>query len=166
MISLTACELLVAFRSGPGSLDINRRMCQYVTQILGEITQIFPSLDTHHAMQVFHAIWLVDEQGDHPPPYTIVSPEDVTAGRWRMNDQVAQALGIDPDYAARHLAHYTRRLAEGGKYDLTIWPYHAMLGGIGHALVSAVEEAVFFHGIARHSRPEFQIGRASCRERV
>jgi nicotinamidase-related amidase len=32
-----------------------------------------------------------------------------------------------------------------------------MLGGIGHALVSAVEEAVFFHGIARHSRPEFQV---------
>ena len=32
-----------------------------------------------------------------------------------------------------------------------------MLGGIGHALVSAVEEAVFFHGIARYSRPEFQI---------
>ena len=32
-----------------------------------------------------------------------------------------------------------------------------MLGGIGHALVSAVEEAVFFHGIARESRPEFQV---------
>jgi nicotinamidase-related amidase len=55
------------------------------------------------------------------------------------------------------LAHYTRRLAERGKYDLTIWPYHAMLGGIGHALVSAVEEAVFFHGIARVSSPEFQV---------
>jgi len=74
-----------------------------------------------------------------------------------MNDQVAQALGIDPDYAARHLAHYTRRLAEGGKYDLTIWPYHAMLGGIGHALVPAVEEAFFFHGVARYSNPEFQV---------
>ena len=44
-----------------------------------------------------------------------------------------------------------------GKYELTIWPYHAMLGGIGHALVSAVEEAVFFHGIARYSQPSFQI---------
>jgi len=150
-------ELFVAGRSGTGAVDDNRRLCQFVYRNLGEITQIFPSLDTHHAMQVFHAIWLVDEQGDHPPPYTIVSAEDVTAGRWRMNDQVAQALGIDPDYAARHLAHYTRRLADGGKYDLTIWPYHAMLGGIGHALVSAVEEAIFFHGLARYSNPEFQV---------
>jgi nicotinamidase-related amidase len=32
-----------------------------------------------------------------------------------------------------------------------------MLGGIGHALVSAVEEAIFFHGVARHSRPEFHV---------
>ena len=32
-----------------------------------------------------------------------------------------------------------------------------MLGGIGHALVSAVEEAVFFHSIARASQPDFEI---------
>ena len=70
---------------------------------------------------------------------------------------MADALGLDRDYAERHLAFYTRRLAEGGKYDLTIWPYHAMLGSIGHALVSAVEEAIFFHTIARYSQPEFQV---------
>jgi len=150
-------ELFVAGRSGSGAVDDNRRLCEWVYRNLGSITQILPSLDTHHAIQVFHAIWLVDERGDHPAPYTLVSAEDVATGRWRVNPAVADALGIDMDYADRHLAHYTRRLAEGGKYDLTIWPYHAMLGGIGHALVSAVEEAVFFHGIARHSRPEFQV---------
>jgi nicotinamidase-related amidase len=32
-----------------------------------------------------------------------------------------------------------------------------MLGGIGHALVSAVEEAVFFHCIARDSQTQFEI---------
>jgi nicotinamidase-related amidase len=150
-------ELFVAGRSGTGAVDDNRRLCEFVYRNLGTITQIFPSLDTHHAMQVFHAIWLVDEHGDHPAPYTLVSAEDVKAGRWRMNTAAAEALGIDVDYAERHLAHYTRRLAEGGKYNLTIWPYHAMLGSIGYALVSAVEEAVFFHGIARHSQPDFQV---------
>jgi nicotinamidase-related amidase len=150
-------ELFVAGRSGTGAVDDNRRLCEFVYRNLGTITQIFPSLDTHDAMQVFHAIWLVDEHGDHPPPYTLVSAEEVASGRWKVNEAVADALGIDVEYAKRHLAHYTRRLAEGGKYDLTIWPYHAMLGGIGHALVSAVEEAIFFHGIARHSRPEFHV---------
>jgi nicotinamidase-related amidase len=32
-----------------------------------------------------------------------------------------------------------------------------MLGGIGHALVSAVEEAVFFHCIARESQTQFEM---------
>jgi nicotinamidase-related amidase len=150
-------ELFVAGRSGTGAVDDNRRLCEFVYRNLGTITQILPSLDTHQAMQVFHAIWLCDEEGNHPPPYTLVSAQDVAAGRWRMNTAIAEALGIDAGYAERHLAHYTRRLAEGGKYDLTVWPYHAMLGGIGHALVPAVEEAVFFHGIARRSRPEFQV---------
>ena len=150
-------ELFVAGRSGTGAVEDNRRLCEFVYRNLGTITQIFPSLDTHRAMQVFHAIWLVDAEGNHPEPYTLVSAEDVEAGRWRVNPALSEALGIDADYADRHLAHYTRQLAEGGKYDLTIWPYHAMLGGIGHALVSAVEEAVFFHGIARQSRPDFQV---------
>jgi nicotinamidase-related amidase len=150
-------ELFVAGRSGTGAVDDNRRLCEFVYRNLGAITQILPSLDTHHAMQVFHAIWLIDEHGNHPTPYTLVSAEDVSNGRWKVNPEVAETLGIDVDYAEQHLAHYTRRLAEGGKYDLTIWPYHAMLGGIGHALVSAVEEAVFFHGIARESFPEFQV---------
>jgi nicotinamidase-related amidase len=150
-------ELFVAGRSGTGAVDDNRRLCEFIYRNLGTITQIVPSLDTHHAMQIFHAIWLVDARGNHPAPYTLVSAEDVSSGRWRMNPTVATALGIDVDYAQRHLVHYTRALDEGGKYDLTVWPYHAMLGGIGHALASAVEEAIFFHGIARHSQPEFQV---------
>jgi nicotinamidase-related amidase len=150
-------ELFVAGRSGTGAVDDSRRLAEFVYRNLGTLTQIFPSLDTHHAMQVFHAVWLVDDKGEHPSPYTRVSVQDVEAGRWRLNPTIAAAVGIDLDYAKRHLAHYTLRLAEGGKYDLTIWPYHAMLGGIGHALVSAVEEAVFFHGIARRSQPRFQV---------
>jgi nicotinamidase-related amidase len=150
-------ELFVAGRSGTGAVDDNRRLCEFMYRNLGTISQVFPSLDTHDAMQVFHAIWLVDEHGEHPGPYTLVSASDVEAGRWRINEAAVAAVGIDTGYAERHLAHYTRRLAEGGKYDLTVWPYHAMLGGIGHALVSAVEEAIFFHGVARSSRPEFQI---------
>ena len=150
-------ELFVAGRSGSGAVDDSRRLCEFIYRNLGTITQIFPSLDTHQAMQVFHAIWLVDEQGNHPDPYALISHPGVEAGRWRVNRAVAEALGIGVDYAERHLAHYTRQLAEGGKYDLTIWPYHALLGGIGHALVSAVEEAVFFHGVVRYSQPQFQV---------
>ena len=150
-------ELFVGGRSGTGAVDDNRRLCEFVYRNLGAITQVVPSLDTHQAAQVFHAVWLVDEEGNHPAPYTLVSADDVESGRWRVNPAAAKSRGYEPEYAERVLRHYTRQLAQGGKYDLTIWPYHALLGGIGHALVSAVEEAFFFHAIARYSQPDFQV---------
>jgi nicotinamidase-related amidase len=149
-------ELYVGGRSGTGAVDDNRRLCEFIYRNLDAITQVVPTLDTHQAMQVFHAIWLIDEEGRHPEPHTLISSQDVSAGRWRVDRGVVEALGLDPEYAERHLAHYTNALEATGRYQLTIWPYHAMLGGIGHALVSAVEEAIFFHGIARRSQPDFE----------
>ena len=131
----------------PGAPDDSRRLCEFVYRNLGAITQIVPTLDTHRALQVFHAAWLVDAKGRHPEPYTVVSTYEVEAGIWRAADPEEQG----------NLERYVRGLAERGRYRLTIWPYHAMLGGIGHALVSAVEEAVFFHSIARNSPAAFQV---------
>jgi nicotinamidase-related amidase len=153
---IPAFELFVGGRSGTGAVDDNRRLCEFIYRNLDAITKIVPTLDTHQAMQVFHAIWLVDPDGQHPQPYTLVSADDVESGRWRVDEVVARSLGLDPEYAQRHLLHYTRELEASGKYKLTIWPYHAMLGGIGHALVPAVEEAIFFHSVARRSQPDFQ----------
>ena len=149
-------ELFVAGRSGTGAVDDNRRLCEFLYRNLDTVTKIVPTLDTHQAMQVFHALWLVDEDGRHPEPYTLVSADEVAAGRWQVDPAVAEALGLGVDYAGRHLLHYTQALEESGKYRLTIWPYHAVLGGIGHALASAVDEAIFFHTVARHSQPDFQ----------
>ncbi|MFL5972520.1 MAG: isochorismatase [Gaiellaceae bacterium] len=150
-------ELFVAGRSGNGAVDDNRRLCEFLYRNLGAITAIIPTLDTHRATQIFHAAWLIDEEGRHPEPYTLVSVEDVESGRWKVNPPVVESTGIEADYAQRQLLDYTQKLAESGKYNLTIWPYHGMLGGIGHALVSAVEEAIFFHTIARASQPSFQV---------
>jgi nicotinamidase-related amidase len=131
----------------PGAPDDNRRLCEFVYRKLGAITQIVPTLDTHHALQVFHAAWLVDAEGQHPAPYTTVSVKDVEEGIWRTADPAEQ----------ENLLEYVRALEAGGRYQLTVWPYHAMLGGVGHALVSAVEEAAFFHAIAREISPAFQV---------
>ena len=150
-------ELYVGGRSGTGAVDDNRRLVEFIYRNLGAITEISATFDTHQAIQIFHATFLVNAKGEHPAAYTLISPEDIRQGRWMFNAAVAESLGIDPDHGQRHLQHYTDELARRGKYALTIWPYHAMLGGLGHALVSAVEEAIFFHSIARYSRPDFEI---------
>jgi nicotinamidase-related amidase len=154
-------ELFVGGRSGTGAVDDNNRLVQFIYQNLGAITHISLTLDTHQATQIFHPVFLVDENGEHPPPYTLVTAEDIREGRWKFNAILAEDLNIDARYGQSQLEHYTSQLAKKEKFDLTIWPYHAMLGGIGHALVASIEEVVFFHTISRYSRPDFEIKGAS-----
>ena len=150
-------ELYVRGTSGTGAVDDNRRLCDFIYRNLNVITQICPTMDTHQAVQIFHCIFLVNDKGEHPAPYTLIAVDDIEKGIWKFNPQLSSSLQIDETYGQEFLRHYARQLKGGGKYDLTIWPYHAMLGGIGHALVAAVEEAVFFHSIARLSQPDFQV---------
>lgn len=150
-------ELFVRGRSGTGAVDDNRRLCEFIYHNLGVITHIAPTMDTHHPMQIFHAVALVDENGNHPSPFTLVSAEEAETGKWRLNPALFPYLGMDEERGRAYLRHYTQKLKQGGKYELTVWPYHALLGSIGHALVSAVDEAVFFHEVARLSPPNFQI---------
>lgn len=150
-------ELFVRGRSGRGAVEDNIRLCRFIYRNLGVITEIAATMDTHDAIQIFHPIFLVDDEGNHPEPYSLVSAEDVQGGRWKFNPAVAVTLGISVEYGQRHLEHYTQVLKGREKFDLTIWPYHAMLGGVSHALVSAVAEAIFFHSLARRSKPDFEV---------
>src|SRR5690606_9857924 len=62
-------ELYVRGRSGTGAVDDNRRLADFIYRNLGRITRIVATLDTHQAFQIFHAVFLVDERGEHPAPY-------------------------------------------------------------------------------------------------
>ena len=150
-------ELYVRGGTGNGAVDDNRRLSTFIYQNLSGITQIFPTMDTHQAIQIFHGIFLINEAGEHPDPYTLVSLSDIEKGVWRFNHKLTQSLEMEEGFGQAHLVHYAQQLKKGGKYDLTIWPYHAMLGGIGHALVSVLEEAIFFHAMCRFSQPDFQL---------
>ena len=148
-------ELFVGGRSGRGAIEDNQRLCRFIYENLGTITTIAPTMDTHTAAQIFHPLFWVDATGNPPAPMTMISHEDIVAGKWRVNEVLAPHLST-ADLQQFGL-HYTQRLGQDHKYPLTIWPYHSMLGGIGHALVSAVEEACFFHSIARNSPTRYEI---------
>ncbi|MDD5466905.1 MAG: hypothetical protein PHS96_03780 [Anaerolineales bacterium] len=150
-------ELFVGGRSGMGAVEDNQRLCEFIYHNLGKLTHIMATMDTHQVAHIFHSIFLVNEKGEHPAPMSLISAEEVRQGRWRFNPDLAEGLGVEAEYGQKHLVHYVEELEKRGKYALTIWPYHAMLGGIGHALVSAVEEAIFFHSVARSSQPGFDV---------
>ncbi|WP_088243321.1 isochorismatase [Calothrix rhizosoleniae] len=151
-------ELFVGGSSGMGAVEDNVRLCEFIYQNLSVITEIAPTMDTHTSMQIFHPMFWINDGGKHPAPMTMISLADVQQGLWKVNPGVAYSLARGNYMGLQSFVlHYVQRLSDEGKYPLTIWPYHAMLGGIGHALVSAVEEACFFHAIARHSQTNFEI---------
>ncbi len=150
-------EMYVAGSSGTGAVDDVRKLCEFIYRNLHRITRICPTMDTHGPMQVFHSLFWVDEQGRHPDALTTITAEDVESGRWKFNEALGPALGITADQGRRNVEHYVRTLKKNEKYDLTIWPYHAILGGIDHALVAALQEAVLFHSVVRRSRPDYQV---------
>jgi nicotinamidase-related amidase len=147
-------ELYVGGRSGRGAVEDNVRLCEFIYRKLGTITRITATLDTHLTMQVFHAIFFVDKAGNHPAPYTDIHVSELQDGKWTFNPALADQFDIAPEYGQQMMIRYAEQLQKSGKYALTIWPYHAMLGGIGHALVSSVAEALFFHSVARLAQTE------------
>lgn len=150
-------ELYVGGRSGRGAVEDNARLCEFIYRNLGDITQITATMDTHKTMQVFHPIFFVDKEGNHPAPYTDIHVSKLRDGTWTFNAALAPEFGIAPEYGQQMMVHYAEKLQQSGKYALTIWPYHAMLGGIGHALVSSVAEVLFFHSVARLAQTDIVI---------
>ncbi|MFH1192268.1 MAG: isochorismatase [bacterium] len=151
-------ELYVGGRTGDGAIKDNERLAKFIYRNISVITEINPTMDTHTAMQIFHPIFWTNDNDEHPiGAQTIITLADVQKGIWKVNPAVASIANGNYILLQKYALHYVQKLNDMGKYPLMIWPYHAMLGGIGHALVSAVEEAIFFHNIARNSQTNFRI---------
>src|SRR5690606_19729583 len=57
---------------GDSAVGDSRRLCEFIYRNLSAITQISVTLDTHQAMQIFHPVFFVDDQGRHPAPGTSI----------------------------------------------------------------------------------------------
>lgn len=156
-------ELYVGGRSGNGAVDDMRRLSEFIYREARSLTKILATMDTHSTQQIFHQIWLVDKQGRHPGAYSEIDVEDVISTKWSVNPAVVDKVpNASYTWLQAELIDYCKQLKAAKRYKLTIWPYHAMLGSIGHALVPSICEAMFFHGIAREIDPHHEIkgGRA------
>jgi len=128
----------------PGAVEDTTRTIAWLYRNLDRITQVAFSLDTHRVFQIFHPAWWIDDQGHHPAPFTNISLADVREGKWKPVAHPAECH------------EYVKRLEAAGKYLLTIWPYHTLLGGVSHALVPALMEAAMFHALTRSAQTHFE----------
>ena len=127
--------------SVPGAVDDCRRVVEWIYRHVGRISKIFLSLDSHYPLQIFFSTWWRDAAGVHPPPNTVISAADVEAGNWQ------------PLYEAEWSRHYVTQLETQHRKQLMIWPFHTMVGTVGHNLSPSLYEAICFHSAARQSQP-------------
>jgi nicotinamidase-related amidase len=125
-------------------VEDTRRALEFLYPRLDRITTMVFSLDTHLIHQVFHPSFWRDEQGHPPAPFTTITRDLVRSGKWK------------PVRHAEAILEYVERLESSGKYVLTIWPFHTLLGGVSHALVPAMMELAIFHAIARDTTTIFE----------
>jgi len=137
----------------PGAVEDTTRTVAWLYRNLDRVTELFFSLDTHHAFQIFHPAWWVDAEGRPAAPLTAIRAADVRAGRYHATRAPEASL------------EYLDKLEASGRYVLTVWPYHTLLGGTSHALVPAMMEAALFHALTRGVDTHFETkGAASLTE--
>ncbi|WP_163995163.1 nicotinamidase [Pyxidicoccus caerfyrddinensis] len=129
----------------PGAVEDTQRALRFLYSHLDRITELVFSLDTHRAFQIFHPAWWRDAEGRPPAPLSVITVADVRSGRWQATRFPEESLA------------YCERLEATGRYVLTIWPFHALLGGLSHALVPAVYEASLFHALVRDTPTWFEL---------
>ncbi|CDK98350.1 putative nicotinamidase/pyrazinamidase [Magnetospirillum gryphiswaldense MSR-1 v2] len=108
----------------PGAYADMTRLATLIDRLGGRIGAIDVTMDSHHALDIAHPTWWQNDIGENPPPFTIISAQDVAAGRWRPRNSAWGQRSLD----------YVRKLEGNGKYALVIWPPHCLIGSSGHAV--------------------------------
>lgn len=145
---LLAIDVQNDFMENIGSLAVQgskgdvQRLTQWMYRNMESLTQVMCSLDCHSMMQIFHPVWWLDREGNHPVPFTIISYEDAANGTWTAaNGKTERSL------------EYLRNLESTGKKQLCIWPYHCLEGTVGAKLESEFTRMLYFHAAARSTTP-------------
>lgn len=123
----------------PGANGDVECMTGFIYRNMDKISNIAVSIDTHTPHQIFHPCWWIDENGNNPAPYTLISLADLDSGKWRAV--------INP-VASRD---YVEHLERDGKKTLCIWTYHCIQGTTGCALENQFSNMIYFHSVAKKS---------------
>mmetsp|Transcript_16000 Transcript_16000/g.26835 ORF Transcript_16000/g.26835 Transcript_16000/m.26835 type:complete len:142 (-) Transcript_16000:624-1049(-) len=90
-ITMLIIDPQVDFHPG-GSLGIPNanndaeRTADFILDHLEDIDQIIVTLDSHHRMHVAHSMVWLDQQDNHPAPFTLITNQQIRDGVWRPKD--------------------------------------------------------------------------------
>lgn len=114
-----------------------------ISRLQGRIAKIHATLDSHHRNDGSHNISWKGPDGASPPPFTIVTHQDVADQKWvpRFSIGLWEGKAIP---SLQWALKYTKALETSGRCPLCLWPPHCQIGtwgqGIYHPLQKAYDE--------------------------
>ncbi|HZH32578.1 MAG TPA: hypothetical protein VEY11_17570 [Pyrinomonadaceae bacterium] len=116
----------------PGAEQDMARLAAMIRRLRNKLDDIHVTLDSHHFIHIAHPIFWKDSRGAHPPAFTRIGRREVEEGIWTPTV---------PGMYKRAL-EYVRRLEQNGRYELTVWPPHCLIGSPGHAVFPGLFSAL------------------------
>lgn len=108
------------------------RLAVMVNRLGSKLDDIHVTLDCHHLVDIAHPIFWKDANGNHPNSFTIITMDDLRAGRFTTTVPAAMPRAMK----------YVESLAINGRYPLCIWPPHCLIGTPGNNIYRPLLEAI------------------------
>ena len=113
----------------PGAHDDMLRLASWIVENKEKLDHIIITLDSHHLMDISHTLFWVNENGEHPQPFTTLRASEVEQGLWHSAIDNQKALD------------YLRKLEQQG-ITHTLWPPHCLIGSEGAAIYTPLMDAI------------------------
>lgn len=116
----------------PGAENDVKRTTDLIKRIGHKLDDIICTLDSHHVVHIANPVFWKNSKGEHPSPFTQITAKDVESGVWTTT--------IPSLY--KHGLSYVQQLEKRGRYTLTIWNPHCLIGSVNHAIVPELFGAI------------------------
>jgi nicotinamidase/pyrazinamidase len=115
----------------PGAHQDMLRVAELIERAGTALTDITITLDSHQHLDIAHPTFWQTAAGEPVSPFTPITAEDVTSGRY-----VPRLPG-----ARERAVAYMEQLERQGRYRHMVWPVHCEIGSWGHNVHGALRAA-------------------------
>lgn len=131
----------------PGADKDMERLTKLVKRVSTRINKIHVTLDSHHPIDVGHPAFWIDKNGKNPGEndFQAITLKDIEDGVWRP---------ANPEIYNRMLK-YAQDLEKNGRYPITVWPVHCLIGSIGATVEPNLFAAVSQWAVAAGKTVDF-----------
>jgi nicotinamidase-related amidase len=115
-----------------GAVEDTQRLTAFIDKNSVKLSDIHVTLDSHHQFQIFHPMYWRGADGKEPSPFTTITVDDILNGVWNTRIPALRDKALE----------YVKALKVSGRYTLTIWPVHCLIGSWGTLVQKDLFEAL------------------------